>query len=76
MREGHLQPIRVQTGISDGTTTAIIGGELTENTPVVTGVVATATAARSTGSPLIPQRPGGRGQQGAGAGGARPGAGR
>lgn len=61
LRDGQLQPVRVQTGITDGTATAIIGGELRENTPVVTGVMAQSGAsAAATRSPLIPQRPGGR----------------
>ena len=32
--------VRVQTGISDGTTTAIIGGDLREGARVVTGMSA------------------------------------
>ena len=30
LSDGQLQPVRVRTGISDGTTTAIVDGELTE----------------------------------------------
>jgi hypothetical protein len=52
--------VRVEAGISDGTTTAIIGGDLSENTQVVTGVATqSAAAAQSTSSPFFPQRPGG-----------------
>jgi HlyD family secretion protein len=60
LRDGQLQPVTVQTGLSDGTTSAIVGGDLRENTPVVTGapVASTGTAAPAA-SPLIPQRPGG-----------------
>ena len=32
--------MRVQTGVSDGTTTAIVDGDLAENAQVVTGVAA------------------------------------
>ena len=73
LTNGQLEPIRVRTGISDGTTTAILDGQLDEQTLVVTGVaVAQTTAAPNSGSPLIPQRPGGNRQgAGAGAGGAR-----
>jgi HlyD family secretion protein len=66
---GQLQPVRVRTGISDGTTTAILDGQLDEEAQVVTGmaVAQTTTAAPAGGSPLIPQRPGAN-RQGAGAG--------
>lgn len=68
LRDGQLQPIRVRTGITDGTTTAILEGELAENTQLVTAVAAqSATTTQSTGSPLIPQRPGGGNRQQGGA---------
>ena len=64
-----LHPVRVETGVNDGTTTAIVGGELQEGARVVTGA-AQATAATpsqpSSGSPLMPQRP-----RRSGSGGAR-----
>jgi HlyD family secretion protein len=66
LRDGQPQPVGVQTGLSDDTTTAIIGGELAEGAQVITGVKPTdAAATTSTASPLIPQRPGGNRQQGA-----------
>jgi HlyD family secretion protein len=74
LTNGQLQPVRVRTGISDGMTTAILGGDLEEQAQVVTGVAATAAAAPASGSPLIPQRPGGNRQQG-GANTRRPGTG-
>jgi HlyD family secretion protein len=54
-----LTAVRVQTGVDDGTTTAIVGGDLKEGARVVTGVVqaTTATTQPSSGSPLMPQRP-------------------
>ena len=63
---GELQPVRVRTGISDGTTTAIVDGSLDEHAQVVTGIVATqaSSSAPSSASPLIPQRPGFNRQQG------------
>lgn len=70
------QQVPVQVGITDGATTAILDGALTEGTRVVTGSPVTATAAQSS-SPFIPQRRGGGGAnasrgQGAGQpGGAR-----
>ena len=65
LRDGQLQPVRVQTGISNGTETAVSGDELREGMTVVTGVVASnADAAPSTTSPLMPQRRGGGNRQG------------
>ena len=55
-----LTAVRVQTGVDDGTTTAIVGGDLQEGARVVTGaaqVAATTTAQPSSASPLMPQRP-------------------
>ena len=75
LRDEQLQQVAVETGISNGVETAITGGDLAENTMVVTGLQASAaTAPAPSGSPLIPQRPGGN-RQGAG-GAANPGAGR
>jgi HlyD family secretion protein len=58
LRDGHLARVRVETGLSDGTTTAVTGGELQDGANVVTAVaqVAAASTQRS-GSPLLPQRP-------------------
>jgi hypothetical protein len=62
--------VRVETGITNGTETAVTGGALREGTPVVTGLVASnADAAPSSSSPLIPQR--GRGGRPGAAGGGR-----
>ena len=63
-----LSAVRVETGVDDGTTTAIVGGDLQEGARVVTGAAqaATATAQPSSASPLMPQRP-----RRAGSGGAR-----
>jgi HlyD family secretion protein len=67
LRDGKLQPVRVHTGLTNGTATAVIEGDLQEGMPVVTGLVATngipASPARS---PLIPQR--GRGNRQGGRG--------
>jgi HlyD family secretion protein len=66
LTDAGLRRTAVQTGITDGTTTAVTAGDLREGARVVTGGAATgATAARSSGSPLIPQRPG-RGATGSG----------
>ena len=65
--DGQLQPVRVHTGLSNGTATAVLDGNLQEGTTIVTGLVAAnRTAAPAASSPLIPQRrgnrQGGRGQ--------------
>jgi HlyD family secretion protein len=54
-----LKPVVVQTSVNDGTTTAIVGGDLQDGAHIVTGVVqaATASAQPSSASPLMPQRP-------------------
>jgi HlyD family secretion protein len=71
-QDGTLHPLRVRPGISDGTVTAIVDGELSENTPVVTGQVIAGTAAPpTTGSPFMPQRPGGNRQPNRAPAGAR-----
>ncbi|HEV3486776.1 MAG TPA: efflux RND transporter periplasmic adaptor subunit [Vicinamibacterales bacterium] len=70
LKDGQLQPILVRLGITDGTTTAIVGGDLAEQTPVVTGMTTSTVApAASASSPLMPQRPGGNRQGGAARGG-------
>ena len=73
LRDGELQPVEVAAGLSNGTETAILYGDLEEGTRVVTGLAAAdGEASSSSRSPLIPQRPrfnrqGGRGStQGSG----------
>jgi HlyD family secretion protein len=85
LRDGQFVPVRVRTGVSDGTMTAIVDGELKEGDQVVTGMSQPGVAAQTTtSSPLIPfgRRGGGanananRGAGGAPAAGARGGAAR
>jgi HlyD family secretion protein len=54
-----LTAVPVETGVDDGTTTAIVGGDLREGARVVTGAAQAATTAAqpSSASPLMPQRP-------------------
>ncbi len=56
LQDGKLRPVRVDTSISDGALTAIVGGSLTENAQVVTGVTTPKAAAATSpaGSPLLP----------------------
>jgi HlyD family secretion protein len=67
-----LRPVRVELGVNDGTSTAVVGGDLQDGARVVTGAARTDAVKASTssiGSPLVPQRP--RRSGGQGSGGAR-----
>jgi HlyD family secretion protein len=69
---GALKPVRVETGVSDGTTLAIAGGDLREGDRIVTGVAQSANGgsgspAGAASSPFVPQRP----RRTSGGGGAR-----
>ncbi len=69
---GQLKAVRLRLGITDGTYTELLSGELTVGQEVVTGIVTPAqAAAATTRSPLMPSGPGGR----QGGGGQRPGGG-
>jgi len=71
---GQLKPVRVRLGITDGTYTELLSGELQPGQELVTAVVTPAqAAAASTRSPLMPGGPGGRGGM---PGGGMPGGGR
>jgi len=66
----QLKSVRLRLGITDGTYTELLSGELAVGQEVVTGVTTPAqAAAAATRSPLMPGGPGGRG-------GGRPGGGR
>ena len=70
--DGAIQPHRVEIGLTNGTMTAITGGDLTEGAEVVTSVgtaAQSASASRAT-SPLLPFGARGGGRR-AGAGGGR-----
>lgn len=55
LADGQLKPVLIETGVSDGTTVAVIDGPLADNAEVVTGVASqTAAAPQTTGSPLLP----------------------
>ena len=71
--DGAMQPHRVETGLSNGTMTAITSGDVAEGAEVVTGTAdATQRAAAPASSPLIPtfgrRGAGGSRQGGGGAG--------
>jgi HlyD family secretion protein len=61
--DGRLMPVRVRLGVTDGTQTELVAGELADGTPLVTGVLLQAAPSATQGgarSPLMgPQRPGG-----------------
>ena len=72
----QLKPIRVRTGLSDGTYSELVSGELTENQEVVVSMVTgleprpTTGQGQQTGNPLMgPQRGGPGGGRGPGGGG-------
>jgi HlyD family secretion protein len=71
--DGAMQPHRVETGLSNGTMTAITSGDVAEGAEVVTSTAdATQRAAAPAGSPLIPtfgRRGAGGSRQGGGGGG-------
>ncbi len=77
LHDETLQPVNVKTGLSNGTVTAILDGNLSQGAPVVTGLVAkNANASSTSTSPLIPQRPrfnrqGGQGGRNTGQGSGR-----
>ncbi len=57
----QLKPVRLRLGITDGTNTELLSGELQPNTEVVTGITGIGTSTRTnptgTGNPLMgPQR--------------------
>ncbi len=65
----QLKPVNLRLGISDGTNTELLGGELQQGMEVVTGVTGlggtrTTQVPAGTGNPLMPQRggPPGRGR--------------
>jgi HlyD family secretion protein len=65
----QLKPVNLRLGISDGTNTELLSGELQQNQEVVTGVTGLSTTSRTlpaqgSGNPLMPGRggPGGRGR--------------
>ena len=57
--EKQLKPLNFRTGITDGTNTEIVSGDLQIGTEVVTGIVlpsAQRAAAGASGNPLMPQQ--------------------
>jgi hypothetical protein len=64
----QLKPVNLRLGISDGTNTELVSGELQPNQEVVTGVTGLGTTraqpAGGTGNPLLPTGRGGPGGRG------------
>ncbi|MCY0994731.1 efflux RND transporter periplasmic adaptor subunit [Nannocystis sp. ILAH1] len=71
--DGQPKPVQVQIGISDGSMTEIVGGELTEGMQVIVGATGGETVTKAaTGSPFNTMGGGGgRGGGGGGGGGRR-----
>jgi HlyD family secretion protein len=59
LRDGSPQPLEVQVGITDGSRTEVIAGELKENDPVIIGMSSSATSQSSAApaNPFQPPRP-------------------
>ena len=53
LREGRLESVSVRLGVTDGTTTSVLGGDLIEGAQVVTGTTGTSST-QTTRSPLLP----------------------
>jgi multidrug efflux pump subunit AcrA (membrane-fusion protein) len=67
----QLKPVRLRLGITDGTNTELLSGELQPGMELVTGVMMSGARTTNTtggGNPLIPQRGGGPGGFGGGRG--------
>ncbi|MCC7241308.1 MAG: efflux RND transporter periplasmic adaptor subunit [Acidobacteria bacterium] len=64
--DGQIKPVNVRLGVTDGSYTELLSGELQENMALVTGISGV-TSARTNAppagaaNPLMPGRPGGRG---------------
>jgi len=62
LRDGELAEVAVQTGLTDGLRTAVVGGDLHEGDEVVTGALPVASGAPTGSSnPFLPGRPSGGG---------------
>jgi HlyD family secretion protein len=58
MRNARAQPVEVQVGITDGSKTEVVGGELQENDPVIIGMSSAAAQAQSgVANPFQAQQP-------------------
>src|SRR5207247_11093887 len=68
----ELKPVNLRLGITDGTNTELLSGELQQNMEVVTGIILGSTRPTATGpgtgNPLLPNQRGGPGGFGGGPG--------
>ncbi|WAS91548.1 efflux RND transporter periplasmic adaptor subunit [Nannocystis punicea] len=72
LAEGQPKPVQVQIGISDGSMTEIVGGELTEGMQVIVGATGGEPVTKAaSASPFNPMGGGGGGRGGGGGGGRR-----
>jgi HlyD family secretion protein len=56
LRNGEAAPVKVQIGITDGTSTEIEGGDLHEGDPLITGMAQGGAAASASGQRQRPLR--------------------
>jgi HlyD family secretion protein len=63
VRDAKAQPLDVQLGISDGSKTEVVAGDLKENDPVIIGIASGTASANQGGvvNPFQPARPRGVG---------------
>jgi HlyD family secretion protein len=57
---GFVRPVKVRIGLSDGTMTELVEGDLAEGTSLVIGEVSNGSAAEGTSNPFTPQMFGGK----------------
>ena len=57
LRDAKAQPVDVQLGISDGSKTEVISGDLKENDPVIIGIASGAASQTGVANPFQPNQP-------------------
>jgi HlyD family secretion protein len=61
LKDAKVQPVEVQLGITDGSKTEVVEGDLKENDAVIIGMSSSATGQTGVTNPFQPSRPGGFG---------------
>jgi len=57
LRDAKAQPVDVQLGISDGSKTEVVSGDLKENDPVIIGMASSAASQTGVANPFQPSQP-------------------
>jgi hypothetical protein len=58
LRDGKAQPLEVQLGITDGSRTEVLGGDLQEDDQVIIGMSSSAASSTGVANPFQPQQGG------------------